>query len=141
MKEGESKSFKVLGYTGKISRYMSQAKKMADKSTFEYRHGAVLVKGGSILNRSYNKNNRCSFGQRFRKKQEGCATIHAELGAILGLDRTITEGSTLYVARIGRTGDFKLSKPCPMCHEAMKYVGVKKVVYSIDNNITGSYKL
>jgi len=28
-----------------------------------------------------------------------------------------------------------------MCHAAMKHVGIKKVVYTIDDKIVGSYKL
>ena len=67
--------------------------------------------------------------------------MHAELGAILGLDRSITEGATVFVARVGKEGDFKMSKPCSMCHAAMKHVGIKKVVYTIDDKIVGSYKL
>lgn len=128
-------------YAGKTRRYMECAKRAAHLSAFpDYRHGAVLVKG-SIRSTSFNKNNYCAFGSRFQKEHEGRTTLHAELGAILGMDRDITEGATLYVARVGREGEFKLSKPCPMCHDALKHVGVKRVVYTINNKIAGSYKL
>jgi len=128
-------------YSGKTQRYMDLAKRMAQQSAFpDYRHGAVLVKG-SVRNVSANKDNYCSFGTRFQKKHSGRTTLHAELGAILGVDRDITEGATIYVARIGKDGDYKISKPCSMCHEALKHVGVKRVVYTIDNEIAGSYKL
>jgi len=120
---------------------MELAKRMAQQSTYpDYRHGAVLVKG-SVRNVSFNKNNYCAFGTRFQKDHKGTTTLHAELGAILGMDRGITEGSTIYVARVGREGDYKLSKPCSMCHEALKYVGVKRVIYTINAKIAGSYKL
>jgi tRNA(Arg) A34 adenosine deaminase TadA len=56
------------------------------------------------------------------------------LGAILGLDRTVTEGATLYVARVGKDEGFRLSKPCSMCHQAMIFVGIKKVFWTIDDN-------
>ena len=128
-------------YSGKTRRYMELAKRMAHQSEFpDYRHGAVLVKG-SIRNVSFNKDNYCSFGSRFQKEHQGRTTLHAELGAILGMDRSITEGSTVYVARVGREGEYKLSKPCPMCHEVLKHVGVKRVVYTINNKVAGSYKL
>lgn len=128
-------------YSGKIARYMDLAKRMAYQSTFpDYRHGAVLVKG-SVRNVSSNKDNYCSFAARFQKQHDGKTTLHAELGAILGVDRSITEGATVYVARISKEGDYKISKPCQMCHEALKHVGVKKVVYTINNKIAGSYKL
>lgn len=128
-------------YSGKTRRYMELARRMAHQSAYpDYRHGAVLVKG-SIRNSSFNKNNYCSFGSRFQKEHQGRTTLHAELGAILGMDRGITEGSTIYVARVGREGDYKLSKPCSMCHEALKHVGVRRVVYTINNKIAGSYRL
>lgn len=120
---------------------MELARRMARQSEFpDYRHGAVLVKG-SIRNASFNKSNYCAFGTRFQKEHAGKTTLHAELGAILGMDRQITDGATVYVARVGREGDYKLSKPCPMCHQALKHVGVKRVVYTINNKIAGSYKL
>jgi deoxycytidylate deaminase len=129
-------------YAGKIRRFMDVARRAANQSNFpDYRHGAVLVKGNKIRNVSFNKDNYCSFGHRFRQQQEGHATLHAELGVILGLDRNITEGATIYVARVDKSDDFRLSKPCPMCHEAMKHVGVRRVVYTINGKTAGSYKL
>ena len=129
-------------YKGKVSRYMDLAKRVASQSIYpEYKHGAVLVKGSSIRNTAHNKNNFSSFGKRFQKDHNGRSTVHAELGVILGLDRAITTGATVYVARIGKCGEYRLSKPCSMCHAAMKHVGIKKVVYTIDDKIVGSYKL
>ena len=129
-------------YKGKISRHMNLAKRVAIQSDFpDYRHGAVLVKGGSIQNTAHNKDNFCSFGKRFQKTHGGKTTVHAELGVILGLDRSITNGATVYVARVGKLEDYRMSKPCSMCHAAMKHVGIKKVVYTIDDQTVGSYKL
>lgn len=129
-------------YAGRIGRHIEYAARIARQSDFpDYRHGAILVKGSSILNTSTNKSNYCSFGHRFRRKASGHATLHAELGAILGMDRAVTEGATIYVARVGKTGEFKLSKPCSMCHAAMKHVGIKRVVYTINDKVAGSYKI
>ena len=129
-------------YTGKIRRFMQIARRAANQSPFpDYRHGAVLVKGASVHNVSFNKGNYCAFGHRFRKQQDGNATLHAELGVILGLDREVTDGATVYVARIDKSTSYRLSKPCPMCHQAMKHVGIKRVVYTINNKKAGSYKL
>ena len=137
---GEAERFHP--YQGKIQRFMDVARRCAHQSSFpDYRHGAVLVKGNKVRNVSFNKDNYCSFGHRFRKEQEGHATLHAELGVVLGLDRNITDGATIYVARIGKADDYRLSKPCAMCHEAMKHVGIKRVVYTINNKKAGSYKL
>lgn len=128
--------------SNRVKRYLEFGRKVAETSNFhDYRHGAVLVRGKSIISSSPNKNSHARFGRRFRKRNHGHATHHAEIGCILGLDRSVTKGSTVYVVRLSKTGEFKMSKPCEMCHEALKYVGVRKVVYTVDDQSIGSYKL
>jgi len=133
-----------VSYNGKVARFMSLAKNIAGQSEFpDFRHGAILVKGGSIFSTSPNKDSFCPFGARFRNddEQPGRATVHAEIGAILGLARSITDGATLYVARIGKAGEFRMSKPCQMCESTLRHVGIKRVIYTIDNKEVGGYKL
>ena len=128
--------------TKKQKRYVRLATRMASQSTYgKIRHGAVLMKGGTVLNAAYNKDNYCSFGHRFRDPGEGRATLHAELGVILGLDRAATQGSTVYVVRINREGEYRLSKPCKMCESALKHCGVSKVYYSTNKNNLKCMKL
>ena len=116
---------------GKQYRYISLAKKVAEQSNYgKFRHGAILVKGSSIRTVACNKHRHCGFGKRFRDHNDGDPTLHAELGAILGMDRSITQGSSIYVVRINREGLPRMSKPCSMCESAMKHVGVKRVVYT-----------
>ena len=125
---------RVMAYRGRNSRYFNIARKIAYCSSQEdYKHGAVLVKGGSVINTSCNKNRLVSFGSRFCKEHNGTPTLHAELGAILGIERSITEGASIYVCRVGKDGGFRLSKPCSMCHQAMGHVGIKKVYWTIDS--------
>ena len=131
-------------YKGRIKRHLELARRVAHQSIFDGpRHGAVLARGSSVINVSENKNNFCSFGRRFRKCdiQPGHSTVHAELGSILGVGRNKTEGADVYVARIGKKGDFKMSKPCPMCESALRHVGAKRVIFTINDKIAGSYKL
>ena len=124
-------AYSVYYGMGKQRRYISLAKKVAEQSNYgKFRHGAILVKGSSIRNVACNKHRHCRFGKRFRDYNDGDPTLHAELGAILGMDRSITQGSTIYVVRINREGLPRMSKPCPMCESAMKHVGVKRVVYT-----------
>ena len=133
---------RVMAYRGRNARYFNIARKTALCSAqTDYKHGAVLVKGGSVINTSCNKNRLVSFGSRFCTEHDGIATLHAELGAILGLDRTVTEGATLYVARVGKDGGFRLSKPCSMCTAAMSHVGIKRVYWTIDDNNCAMGKL
>jgi tRNA(Arg) A34 adenosine deaminase TadA len=115
----------------KQERYFELTRRLAHQSDYVgFRHGAILVKGGSVINASSNKSNFCSFGQQFRAHNTGSATLHAELGTILGLDRSATQGSDIYVTRINKRGEFRMSKPCPMCQSAMKYCGVSRVYYT-----------
>ena len=46
------------------------------------------------------------------------------------MDRSTTQGSDVYVARINREGKARISKPCPMCEAAMRHVGVRRVYYT-----------
>jgi len=115
-------------------RFLEIAAKVADESTSpDYRHGAELVKGGSVISTSCNNLRLVNWANRFRTHDCGHATQHAELGCLLGVDKTVSKNAVVYVARIGRSGDFRLSKPCPMCMTIMKHMGIKKVVYTIDN--------
>ena len=46
------------------------------------------------------------------------------------MDRTVTQGATVYTARVNKEGQSRMSKPCPMCESAMRHVGIKRVVYT-----------
>ena len=123
-------------------RHIKLARRVAYQSDFhEYRHGAILAKGNRVLNTSTNKNSYKLWGQRFRHRDCGYATHHAELGCILGVDRSITQGATVYVVRLGKNGDLRMSKPCSMCESAMRHVGIKKVVYTMNDQEIGVIKL
>lgn len=115
----------------RTKRILDIAKKTAKNSEHDcFKHGAVLIKGGSVLNVAYNKQQFNRFGNRFRDRSCGHATHHAELGAVLGLDKNLTQGATIYVVRVNKEGVFRNSKPCDMCHEVLKFVGVKKAIYT-----------
>ena len=124
-------------------RFIDLAKRVAMQSYYwAFRHGAVLVnKGGSVINTSCNKKQTCSFGARFRNINYGIATLHAEIGCILNLDRTLTEGGSIYVVRINRDMKFKNSRPCEMCLAAMKFTGIKKVYFTNEHGEIERIKL
>lgn len=115
-------------------RFLKIAARIAEGSgNRDYRHGAVLVKGGSVVNTACNNLRFVNWANRFRDHGCGHATHHAELGAVLGVDKAVTKNAVIYVARIGRQGHHRLSKPCPMCMTIMQHVGIKKVVYTVDD--------
>lgn len=99
----------------------------------KFRHGAVLVKHGAVMSAGLNKDKPCSFGERFRPRDLGEATVHAELSAILNVPRKQTENADVYVVRVGANDDVRNSRPCPMCQAALRFVGVKRIFYSGEN--------
>ncbi len=126
----------------KAKRYFNLARNVAYNSQYgKIRHGAILIKGGSIINTCYNKDKFCSFGARFRDRHRGPATIHAELGCVLGIPRAVTTGADIYVCRVNKQGQFRNSKPCAMCHEVLKHVGIRRVYYTTGDNTVEMYKL
>jgi deoxycytidylate deaminase len=126
----------------KKQRYVDLAKRMAQQSTYgNVKHGAILVKGGSVLNAAFNKGSHCGFGNRFRVRKTGHATLHAELGCVLNLDRSVTNGAEVYVVRVNKEGKYRMSKPCTMCQSVLEHVGVNKVYYSTNNETLEMIKL
>mgnify|MGYP003631208490 CR=1 FL=1 len=119
-------------------RYFDLAKRAAMESTYgKLRHGAVVVKGGSIISFGFNKANHCQFGKRFRHRNKGDATQHAEISAILGMP----QGADLYVIRINNFCQWRMSKPCNMCEETLKFVGVRRVFYTLDGKHYDCYRI
>ena len=127
----------------KTKRTLELAKRVATNSIYgKLRHGAVLLKGGNVINVAFNKSDFTKFGNRFRNNYTcGHATTHAEIGAILGVSRSSTEGATIVVVRINRDGEYRMSKPCTMCEDVLKFVGVKKVVYTTGEDTMGEHRL
>lgn len=111
---------------------MRIAAKEAKKSEHkQHRHGAVIVKGGNILSTGYNQLR----PSNVLKTQ----TLHAEAHAILKLlnARRHQElvGSTMYVSRWTRGGTLSNSRPCMVCHDLMRSVGISECVFTtLDGN-------
>jgi len=119
------------------------AKKLARCSTYgNFRHGAVVSRGGAIIGLGVNSEKYSSVGSKYRPDNKGHSTYHAEIAALLGLDRSQTKGAVVYVARAskGCNAD-RMSKPCAMCHAVMEERGISRVYYSIDEETIGTYKL
>ena len=132
----------TVAQSKRILRYIDLAKNVAYNSDYgKLRHGAILVKGGSIINTCFNKDKFCSFAGKFRDPNSGPATIHAELGCVLGLARDVTSGGDIFVCRINKIGELRNSKPCIMCHQVMKHVGIKRVYYTTNEGSVEMYKL
>lgn len=55
---------------------------------------------------------------------------HAEINACLGVDAIDLKGAEVYVFRVLKNDSQALAKPCKMCQNYLRSVGVKKVHYT-----------
>ena len=92
----------------------------------------VVGKSSSVFN---------NFGEKAQRRIR-YASIHAEQSAILKLLRlpeglSLLRGSTLYVTRILKDGSFANAKPCEVCMETIRAVGIRRIRYTLSNNTVG----
>jgi|15BtaG_2_1085339.scaffolds.fasta_scaffold00008_102 deoxycytidylate deaminase len=67
----------------KKQKYFNVALNAAKLSDYgKFRHGALLVKGGSIINIGYNNGGHSKFGSFHRCLTPGVATNHAEISTV-----------------------------------------------------------
>lgn len=94
----------------------------------QWRVGAVLVRGGSVLSSGFN---------RYRNDPSvvelGGVSYHAEEATLRRAGSP--EGATMYVARVKRDGDLGLAKPCNKCQQFLLDAGVHTVVWSAADGI------
>ena len=108
---------------------MNTALRLAIKKAYASEHtfkvGAVIFKGGQILNSSCNKNKT----NPIRVPHKSCINkLHAEMAAIRNCN---TEGASILVIRLDkRDYSLTMAKPCPDCEFFIREAGIKKIVYS-----------
>lgn len=93
-----------------------------------FRHSAILFHKKHIYNIGRNYKNKTSPHSPNEYK-----TIHAELDALLGVDRKNLIGSSMLVIRIGAKDNLTMSKPCIHCQHLIKNAGIKTLFYSNQN--------
>lgn len=118
--------------SAKDKRRLNQAIEVSKNSDCRHKHGAVLMAGGRVLSVGINsnRNDPSVIGDAQLKY-----SVHAEIAALRSWGGTNLKNATIYVARLGRSGDPMMSKPCENCQKALKEAGVRKVIYTIDNEM------
>lgn len=114
--------------------FLNLAMRAAESSDCQQRHGAIVVRGGSVLAIGVNKwrNDITMAGLLHDQGRSTDISIHAEIDALSRVSNP--RGATIYVARVNRTGKARLSKPCVNCAKALKKAGVSKIVYTLNND-------
>lgn len=134
----------------KDTYYLDIALAVSKRSTCLKRHyGCVIVKDDVIVATGYNGSPRgcdncCDVGMCKRssaKRYEGyeqCPAVHAEQNALLSVDRSHSQGATLYLACESPVGILfnnttvflEDSSPCPcnLCERMIRNAGISRVV-------------
>lgn len=111
-----------------------------EKSTYRFKMGAVVFKGTRILASGHN-GIRSSRIHPLHKYYNN--SLHAEQNCILNVkDWSTLKGCSILVIRISKTRKIlSLAKPCSMCMDLLRYVGIKTVFYSTSDGKIVSEKL
>lgn len=133
-KTGVIKLDSEISLSNKQRRFLNLASRIAETSILPQKHGAVIVKAGRVISLGVNKwrNREMNSPQA---EYNPYLTYHAETDAI-GNARNDLSGATIYIARIGKDGNEKFSRPCQRCTQAIKAVGIKKVIYTTGSENT-----
>jgi deoxycytidylate deaminase len=111
------------------------------KDVYRARVGAVIANKKQILSSGINQMRGFKFCPTDRKWPN---SLHAEQDAILKLlnSRKCNQliGSTIFISRILRSGKPGNAKPCKICEQLIKAVGIKKVVYTTETGVK-SYRV
>lgn len=115
-------------------RWLQRSVGVALTSSHQFRMGALAMKGGQL--RGY-ATNRLRNHPRIVEDWYDCST-HAEQSLIETCD---TRSSIVYVARVTPGGSVALAKPCQSCLRSLTEAGVKRVVWTEDDNAVGMLSL
>lgn len=105
------------------NKHLDAAKDLAKLSKARYKHGALVVRNGQIVSAGVNVS-------------KGTAEYHWPLASEHAEERAISQagkdarGATLYVARVNRQGDARMSKPCERCTAVIRKSGIARVVHT-----------
>lgn len=102
----------------------------------KWRLVSVLVRGGNIYSIGYSRllsePHLCDFSPSQPRPR---VSEHAEVAALRNAPRA--SNGVLYTARIGRSHNVGLAKPCQDCQTAIIEANIKRVFYTINNNEYG----
>ena len=111
--------------------HINTAATEAASSELMFRHGAVAVQNGKCIAKG--RNNYRTYSSDNILDPAECCTCHAEcdvLHKLLKIRNLRRNNITMYIVRIGQSGDLRESAPCHHCHEKMLFFGIKTLIYS-----------
>jgi deoxycytidylate deaminase len=120
----------VSNFSKSEERYLAIAANLARSSQVRrYKHGAIIVRGGRIISTGINKvRNHPQVLNNNKEDIIADAHIHAEVDAIKKVSGL--KGAKIYIARVNRSGQTRLSRPCEFCYDVIVKSGISKIVYT-----------
>jgi len=112
-----------------INKYIANAAKEAEKSKFcPYKIGCVIVKGGKIIARGYNKYSG-KIASICRRYNLELWSLHAEMDALIKAGEK-SRGGVAFISGIKENGNRINCRPCKTCLLMLKKHHVKEVFYT-----------
>jgi deoxycytidylate deaminase len=108
--------------------YLDIAVRLAESSDTNFKHGAVIVRGGSVMAVGVNKWKNRDIFVSDPTDYNPHITVHAEVDALSRVKDA--HGATIYIARVTKAGEERFSRPCERCEKVLISAGVKRVVYT-----------
>ena len=123
----EGQDSRILKMKKAYREYFHVAQGMTSKSEHpRFHHGSVVVMRNTIIGKGSN------YG-----------FIHAEVSSLLNCEhvsKSFLDQLVVFVCRVNSQGFFMNSKPCYGCQRFMKRMGIKKVIYTIDEDTVGKMR-
>ena len=116
-----------MAWTQREESLMRFAVGIAGNSIEPNRHGAVIVRKGVPISTGWNKDKTHPAAKHYYSK-----CIHAELAAIVRLNRVDLTGTHIYVTRIMRCkgNPLGMSRPCKDCMKMIEDAGIKRIYFT-----------
>ena len=106
-----------------MNKYLQAALGVAQKSKCRHKHGCVVVSKGKIIAHATNKR----IGDpKFCWRR---SYVHAEAAAAIAAGTRIS-GASVYVARVGKNGLPRESRPCRKCQKYLFRMGVGRIYWT-----------
>jgi deoxycytidylate deaminase len=119
-----------MNLSAKDRTMIYRAQMVAATSNHRFQHGAIITDHGKVRAVGVN------FARNDPRNVEiPDSSVHAEIAALNSI-RGNSQGLTLYVARQRKNGDAAQSKPCVSCQQKIEKAGIKRVVYTTDEQFT-----
>ena len=121
----------IRNLSRKEMNHINTAAEEATSSELMMRHGAVAVQNGKCIAKGYN--NYRTYSSDNILDPAVCCTCHAEcdvLHKLLKIRNLRRNNITMYIVRIGQSGELRESAPCHDCHEKMLFFGIKTLIYT-----------